>query len=201
MHEIVRKIKFIAGCILRPRYTYFRFREWNKVRDKHQPHPDIDLENLPEVELTHVTEDRHHKQILLKLFRDNPSPLVLTPRNIEYLEIELRKGVEYYLISGSKDEVVGVLGYKPEQSMPGRLIIEYGHRGKGYGISAMKKLEKIKAGQGLKEFWGQVYKNNTRMLNLMLSLGYGFVEDKETEDYFIMVKSLTEETEDNDSST
>ncbi len=198
MHEAYRKIKFLLGCVLRPRFTYLRFREWRKARDKHKHHPDVDLENLPPVTIILVRDSDEHKTKLLKLFRNNPSPLVLTPWNMKYLEIELRKGVEYYLITNSMDELVGVLGYKPEEKMPGRLIIEYDHRGRGFGISAMKELEKIKHGEGIQEFWGQIYKDNVRMLNLMLSLGYDFVEDRETPEYYMMVKSLSNESEGKD---
>ena len=84
------------------------------------------------------------------------------------------------------------------ECMPLHLVIEYDQRGNGYGISAFKELEKIKLGEGVEEFWVQVYKSNARMLNLMLSLNYDFAKDRETERYYVMVKQLVKESEGED---
>lgn len=76
--------------------------------------------------------------------------------------------------------------------MSAHTIIDYHYRRHGYGISAIRELQRVKKQEGLSKIWGQVYKDNKRSLSMLLSLGWEFVPEKENAEYYTMVVHLTD---------
>ncbi len=182
--------------IVRPHIAYLRFRERRRARSARRVRSDISLDYLPQVTLVPVAGREDLQKKLLKLFKWNPAPYDLAPRNRRALNRELSRGTQYFMIQNVLGERVGGIAYQTWRNMPCQLVIDYRHRSMGYGISAMKEIEKIKAKEGITELWGQVIKSNKRMLSLMLSLGYHYVDEREGPQYFTLVKKIASGNED-----
>jgi len=184
------------GMMVRPHIAYLRFRERRRARSAKIVRSDISLDSLPQVTLVPAAGREDLQKKLLKLFKWNPAPYDLAPRNRRSFMRELSRGTQYFMIHNDRDELVGGLAYQTWRNMPCQLVIDYRHRSMGYGISAMKEIERVKTREGVTELWGQVIKSNKRMLSLMLSLGYRYVDEQEAPQYFTFVKKIASDDED-----
>lgn len=69
-------------------------------------------------------------------------------------------------------EVVGVRGFKPENSECVHGIIDFEYRGRGYQLSGLRTIASKKAEEGYTELRGVVMAGNRRQQRALLSLGF-----------------------------
>lgn len=185
------RVRHWIGLVLRPRLTLLRIREARQARmvAARTVRPDIPTNSLPKVTLVLVASKKDLSR-LLRLFQRNPSSHAIAPRNRKALAEKLAKGTQYYLAINKSGESIGCMGFQPWRNMGVNRIVDYKHRGKGYGLSITKEFLQLKADEGITEIWSQVFKENKRVLSGLLSSGYRLVPELEETEYYTLVKKL-----------
>ena len=83
---------------------------------------------------------------------------------------------------GGGEEQIGVARYTTnpdQQSCEFALVVSDAWQGHGIGHQLMRRLMEVARDRGLERMQGQVLSSNTRMLNLMKSIGYRIETDPE----------------------
>lgn len=190
--DVVRRIGKIASLALRPSYSFRRLREIVREAGRTEVKPEIPLDSLPEVRLLAVNGNPELEERLVRMYAVNPSTLVAGPMNIETLREKQSKRFEFFLAIDGEGNDAAAIAFDNDRSMSCHLVTDFRHRSKGVGLSAMIELEKIKIDEGVRVFWGQVFRNNPRMLSLTLSMGFRIVEEESTPEYHTIRKIVAD---------
>ena len=184
------RIKHIGSLALRPSRLYRRLREIVREFGRKEVKSQIPLGSLPKVTLLAVNGNPELEERLVSIYAANPSALVSGPIDIKTLREKQSKNFEFYIVVDADGSDSAAIAFDNDRSMSCHLVTDFRHRSKGLGLSAMIELEKIKMRDGIYVFWGQVYRNNPRMLSLVLSMGFGIVEEKSTTEYYTIRKII-----------
>lgn len=183
------KAERLISWVRSPRQTFLKLREiWYAGRAR-PVRPDIDLSQLPEVELRRA-KTAPELAAVVRLYQRNPSRLNIAPRNQRAFEKLLSRSVIFFLVLDNKGNHVGNVGYQAPRRMLSYLQIEYSLRGRGYGLAAELAAERIIATQGVRNVYAQVFRKNKRALSTFLSLGWEIDSERSIEDYFTLRKNL-----------
>ena len=188
--NISMRIRRIVSVALRPSYLFRRLREIVREMGREEVKSQIPLDSLPEVTLLAVNGNPGLEERLVNVYAANPSTLVSGPMDIKTLREKQSKNYEFYLVVNADGNDSAAIAFDNDRSMSCHLVTDFRYRSKGLGLSAMIELEKIKIYEGIDVFWGQVYRNNPRMLSLVLSMGFKIVEEKSTTDYYMIRKII-----------
>lgn len=188
--DIFLRIRHVASLALRPSYIFRRLREIIREMRRKEVKSNMPLDSLPKVTLLAANGDSELEMRLVNIYAANPSRLVSGPMNIEMLRDNQSKNFEFYIAVDSNGNDSAAIAFDNDRLMSCHLVTDFRHRSKGLGLSAMIELEKRKINEGVSVFWGQVYRNNPRMLSLVLSMGFRIVEEESTDDYFTIRKII-----------
>ena len=188
--NIFSRIGHIASLILRPRYSLHRLKEILRERGRTEVKSSIPLDSLSPVELLPVRDDQEFEERLVKVYYDNPSTLVSGPMDLDALKDKQSKNFEFFLVLDEDGNDAGAIAFDNDRSMSCHLVTDFRHRSRGMGLSAMLELEAVKIKEGIYIFYGQVYKDNPRMLSLVLSMGFFIVEEESTPEYYTIRKEI-----------
>jgi hypothetical protein len=188
--NVFSRIGHFASLIFRPRYSLNRIKEILRERGRAEVKSSIPLDELPAVEIIPVRGDRDLEQRLLKVYYDNPSTLVSGPMDLDTLREKQSKNFEFFLVLDADGNDAGAIAFDNDRSMSCHLVTDFRHRSRGMGLSAMLEMEALKIREGIYTFWGQVYKDNPRMLSLVLSMGFVIVEEQSTPEYYTIRKDV-----------
>jgi hypothetical protein len=188
--NLFSRIGHFASLILRPRYSLNRLKEILRERGRTEVKSSIPLDELPPVEILPVRGDRDLEERLVKVYYDNPSTLVSGPMDLDTLREKQSKNFEFFLVLDRDGNDAGAIAFDNDRAMSCHLVTDFRYRSMGLGLSAMLELEAVKIKEGIYTFWGQVYKDNPRMLSLVLSMGFVIVEEKSTPEYYTIRKDI-----------
>jgi ribosomal protein S18 acetylase RimI-like enzyme len=177
MSQKLKKIFFYSA---NPKILWFKIRERIRCRfgKKNKIHK---LDNLPIVKLQIANKNICDLIKVLNIYINNPSPMTISPNNMEMLYHEVSLGTEFYLAYDANDFLIGAIGWQPWRNMVVNLVVDYKCRSKGFAMACLKSLISLKKTQGVQKVNVQVYKNNWRAQNLMFSLGFFFEKDIDKE--------------------
>ena len=179
----------LVGHIKRPRLLILQLREYWHARQSGPVHSDIDLSNLPEVELQRATTDSDFESVI-SLYQRNPSRLIIAPHSRQALDDMVSREVIFYRIMDSEGDHVGNLGYQSARSMFSYLQVDYPYRGRGYALAAELAGERMVAKQGTDCVFAQVFRSNRRALSTFFSLGWQIDHGQSTDEYLALKKCL-----------
>jgi hypothetical protein len=183
---------------MRPRLAVLRLRELWHARQSGPVRSNIDLSNLPEIKL-HRAVTAADLASVVDLYNRNPSKLIIAPCDQQTLEQMLSQKVVFYQVLDDKGNHVGNLGYQSARRMISYLQIDYHYRGRGYALAAELAGERAVALQGIDHVYAQVFRINRRGLSTFLSLGWKIDYGKSTGEYFVLDKTLSPPSNDEES--
>ena len=189
-NSIFGRLAHIARLALRPSYAFHRLREVMRELRPYRMRDNIPLDSLPEVKLIEVSGNEELERRVVNMYVGSPSALVSGPMGWKALKEKMAEDFDFYLVIDGEGKEAGAIAFANNRSMVCHLVIDFRLRSKGLGISAMIELEKIKKREGVGVFWGQAYKNNPRILSVLLSLGYEIVEAESTAEYYTIRKTI-----------
>jgi hypothetical protein len=179
----------LMGWIRRPRQAVLGLRELLHARKAGPVRSNIDLSNLPEVQLVLAKNSPDLASVIL-LYKRNPSRFIIAPRSREALEKMLSDNVIFYRILDSRGNHVGNLAYQSARRMFSYLQIDFPYRSQGYGLAAELAGERTLAVQGVQSVYSQVFRNNHRALSTFFSLGWEIDPHQSTNEYLTLKKAL-----------
>jgi len=177
MSQKFKKILFYSA---HPKILWFKIRERIRCRfgTKNKIHK---LDNLPIVKLQIANNSVCNLIKVLNIYINNPSPMTISPNNLDMLHHEVSLGTEFYLAYDVNDFLIGVIGWQPWRNMVVNLVVDYKCRSKGFAMACLNSLISLKKEQGVQKVNVQVYKKNLRAQNLFFSLGFYFEKDMDKE--------------------
>jgi hypothetical protein len=109
-------VKRLMVWLTRPRQAVLGLRELLHARKAGPVRSNIDLSNLPEVQLVLAKNSPDLASVIL-LYKRNPSRFIIAPRSREALEKMLSDNVIFYRILDSRGNHVGNLAYQSARRM------------------------------------------------------------------------------------
>ena len=189
--RILKSLRFLAGIALRPRVSYFRYREKRRINyyknKKLQLHP---IKYTNEIRIVPIKENISLKKIIVKIYKNNPSPLTISPKKMKSLDKEMHYGTEYFLIKNLSLGFIGAIGFRKHQSTIVHVVIDHNFRHNGYGISSIIAFESYLKKKSIIKTFVNVYKINTKAMNTFLSLDYIIEKKNPKLEYITLSKIL-----------
>ncbi len=171
------KIRFVLGILRHPRQAWRRLRELYRIVAAPPESSIVPTGSLPDVNLIPVTQTDMLGRKLVEMYARNPSPFVSGPAGIDALEFSMTQGVRYFLVANDRGEMVGARAFDPDKKLLLSIVTDYRFRGRGYQLSAGKKLIRHLAEEGHKELRTAVFRGNSRMLRTMAAEGWHLEAD------------------------
>lgn len=176
------KIRFVLGILRHPRQAWRRLRELYRIVTAPPESSVVSTGSLSDVDLIPVTQIDTLGRKLVEMYANNPSPFVSGPASIDKLELSMSQGVRYYLVANDRGEFVGARAFDPDKKLLLSRVTDYRYRGRGYQLSASKKMFRHLIKEGHKEIYTAVYRDNSRMLRTMAAEGWRLEADPDNPD-------------------